>query len=221
MFCFSRADHASTNLKKFSSSKLHKFTLFTHSFVGWNLENHHKEGVSISRKIRSLESIFLHNKNWLHVDKTGENFSFNQSHTKSLRFSSGKLFYKSNRKLFSWVCIPWYKHSRRWENSRQLCKRSTSSRVCITVSNSPNPSCLYQAMQTRKTFSIVLITRIFNSEWLSLTNTSKQCNHMVRIQNNEYEVKCVKAVLSKVKRIIKGKLLLKVNEKSFHNTNSS
>ena len=46
------------------------------------------------------------------------------------------------------------------------------------------------------------------------TNTSKQCNHMVRIQNNEYEVKCVKAVLSKVKRIIKGKLLLKVNEKS-------
>ena len=53
------------------------------------------------------------------------------------------------------------------------------------------------------------------------TNTSKQCNHIVRIQNNEYEVKCVKAVLSKVKRIIKGKLLLKVNEKSFHSTNSS
>ena len=53
------------------------------------------------------------------------------------------------------------------------------------------------------------------------TNTSKQCNHMVRIQNNEYEVKGVKSVLSKVKRIIKGKLLLKVNEKSFHNTNSS
>ena len=38
MFCFSRANHASTNLKKFSSSKLYKFTLFTHSFVGWNLE---------------------------------------------------------------------------------------------------------------------------------------------------------------------------------------
>ena len=53
------------------------------------------------------------------------------------------------------------------------------------------------------------------------TNTSKQFNHMVRIQNNEYEVKGVKAVLSKVKRIIKGKLLLKVNEKSFDSTNSS
>ena len=47
MFCFSRANHASTNLKTFSSSKLDKFTLFTHSFVGWNLENPYKEGVSI------------------------------------------------------------------------------------------------------------------------------------------------------------------------------
>ena len=27
--------------------------------------------------------------------------------------------------------------------SRQLCKPSTLSRVCITVSNSPNPSCIY------------------------------------------------------------------------------
>ena len=54
-----------------------------------------------------------------------------------LRFVSGKLFYKSNRKLFSCVCIAWYKHSRRWENSRQLCKPET------TVSNSPNPSRVY------------------------------------------------------------------------------
>ena len=38
MICFSRANQASTNLKKFSSSKLDKFTLFTHCFVGWNLE---------------------------------------------------------------------------------------------------------------------------------------------------------------------------------------
>ena len=32
MFCFSRTNHASTNLKKFSSSKLDKFTSFTHFF---------------------------------------------------------------------------------------------------------------------------------------------------------------------------------------------
>ena len=39
MFCFSRANHASTNLKKFFSSKLDKFTLCTDSFIGLNLEN--------------------------------------------------------------------------------------------------------------------------------------------------------------------------------------
>ena len=60
-----------------------------------------------------------------------------------LLFFSWKLFYKSNRKLFLCVCISWYKHSRGWENSGQLCKASTSSRVCITVSNSPNPSRVY------------------------------------------------------------------------------
>ena len=68
---------------------------------------------------------------------TGNHFSFNQCSF------SRKLFYKSNRKLFPCVCISWYKHSRRWENYRQLCKPSTSSRVCITVSNSPNPSRVY------------------------------------------------------------------------------
>ena len=46
--CFSfRANHASTNLKKFSSSKFEKFTLFINSSVGGNLENHYKKGVSI------------------------------------------------------------------------------------------------------------------------------------------------------------------------------
>ena len=60
-----------------------------------------------------------------------------------LLFFSAKLFYKSNRKRFSCVCISRYKHSRVWENSRQLCKPSTSSQVCITVSNSPNPSRFY------------------------------------------------------------------------------
>ena len=35
---------------------------------------------------------------------TGKNFSFNQCHKRVLRFFSGKVFYKSNRKLFSCVC---------------------------------------------------------------------------------------------------------------------
>ena len=162
LFCFSRANHASTNLEKFSGSKLHKFTLFTYSSVGWNLENRYKEGVSVffrlSWHFKREKSVFwiasfLQNKNWLRVQdvvyKTLRLVRISlliSTITKSLRFFSGKLFYKSNRKLFSCVCIAWYKHSRRWENSRQLCKPSTSSRVCITVSNSPNPSRVYNRL---------------------------------------------------------------------------
>jgi len=59
------------------------------------------------------------------------------------------------------VCMALYKHERGWEsrvcitvslgsviencweNSRHLCKALTSSRVCITVPNSPNPSSVY------------------------------------------------------------------------------
>ena len=52
------------------------------------------------------------------------------------------LIYKIT-KIFSCVCIAWYKHERGWENSWQLCKPLTLSRVCITVSNSPNPSRVY------------------------------------------------------------------------------
>ena len=102
------------------------------------------------RNVRILESIFLQNKNWSHVqdfvEKTWQlvRISFLISAIQRiLRFFSGKLFYKSNRKLYSSVCIAWYKHSRCWENSQQLCKTLTLSRVCMTVSNSPNPACVY------------------------------------------------------------------------------
>ena len=36
---------------------------------------------------------------------TGKNFCFNQCHTKSFAFFLGKLLYRSNRELFSGVCI--------------------------------------------------------------------------------------------------------------------
>ena len=68
LFGFSRANHP--------SSKLDKFTLFTHSFVGWNLENRYKEGVSIFLRLswhykreKSIfcKAFFLQSKNWLRV----------------------------------------------------------------------------------------------------------------------------------------------------------
>ena len=165
MFCFSRANHASTNLKQLSSSKLDKFTLFTHSFVGWILENRYKEGVSIFFRIRISENIFLQNKNWLRVqdfvDKTLRLVRISlliSAIQRVLRFSSGNLFYKSNRKLFSCVCIAWYKYSRRWENSRQLCKPETKS-------------CLYQAMQTLTKFNLINTT-------YPIKDYSIECFHM-------------------------------------------
>ena len=102
-------------------------------------------------KTRILESIFFAKQRLItrtsFVYKTSRlvriSLFINALNKSVLLFFSGRLFYKSNRKLFSCVCISWYKHSRGWENSRQLCKPSTSSRVSVTVSNSPNPSRVY------------------------------------------------------------------------------
>ena len=123
MVCSSRANHASTNLKKFSSSKLDKFTLFTHSFVGWNLKNRYKESVSIFLRLR---------------------WHFKREKSVSVYFS-GKVFYKSNRKLFSCVCIALYKHKRSWAKTHNsffmaLIKREilTSRKVLSTKSCTRN-----------------------------------------------------------------------------------
>ena len=98
LFCFSRANHASTNLKKFLSWKPDKFTLFIHSLVGWNLENLYKYAALIffplgwhfkARKIRILESIFFakqelitHARLRVQDFATGKNFYFNKCHNK-------------------------------------------------------------------------------------------------------------------------------------------
>ena len=90
-----RADHASMNLKQFLSSKLDKFTLFTYSFVSWNLENLYKQGVSIflrlswhfkwdpyfGKHLFAKQELIAR----LHVQDfaTGKNSSFNHGTTKS------------------------------------------------------------------------------------------------------------------------------------------
>ena len=104
-----------------------------------------------ARKTRISESIFFAKQRLItrssFVNKTSRLVRIclliNALNKRVFLFFSGKLFYKSNRKLFSCVCISWYKNSRGWENSPQLCKPSTSSRVWVTVSNSPNPSRVY------------------------------------------------------------------------------
>ena len=116
--------------KRFWVEKFDKFTLFTHFLVGWNL----KHSVPIFFRL-----------SWPFKREKPVRISLLISALKKrvLPFFSGKLYYESNRKLFSRVCITWYKHSRVWENSRQLFKPSTSSLVCMTVSNSPNPFRVY------------------------------------------------------------------------------
>ena len=63
MICSSCADHTSTNFKKFLSWKLDKVTLFTHSLVGWDLENLNNfffaKADILSEKDPFLESIFI------------------------------------------------------------------------------------------------------------------------------------------------------------------
>ena len=115
-FFFSHANHTSTNLKKLLSWKLDKFTLFTHSLLGWNLENLYKPAASIffrlSWHFKREKSVFwkasfFQNKNWLRK----QDFMYRtlqlvrispliRAITKSFAVFLGKLIYKSSRKLF-------------------------------------------------------------------------------------------------------------------------
>ena len=158
MFCFSRANHVSTNLKKFLSSKLDKVTLLFYPFLrqlklGKSLQTSCVNFFALKLTFFFLFHLFakqgLITRVRLRVQDfgTGKYFCFNQCHNKEfLSVFLSKVIYKSNRKLFSCVCIAWY------ILDRYANPRFRLGFACITVSN---PSCLYQAMQTRKTFSIV------------------------------------------------------------------
>ena len=113
--------HASTNLKKLLSSKHNKFSLFTNSFIGWNLkiitiEVCHFFSIKLTfyaRKICILESIFLQNKNWLYMQdfkyKTLwlKNFSSNQCLNKEFCvFSWENYFIKAIETFFHVFAYP-------------------------------------------------------------------------------------------------------------------
>ena len=116
VFCFSRANHASRDLKNFLSWKLDTFTLFTHFLVGWNLENLQKHAVSIFFAWADILSeknpyfgkhLFCKTKIGyaykLRVQDfvTGKNFSFNHCPKQGvLRFFSGTFFIKAIENFF-------------------------------------------------------------------------------------------------------------------------
>ena len=149
MFCFSRVLIRKAQIWKCSWVEISISLLYLPiplSVETWKIFTKHALSIFFSlkltfqvRQICNLESLFLAKQELItrarlrvHDFTTGENFSFNQRHNKEFCvFVSRKLIYKTNRKLFSCICIAWYKHSKGWENSRQLWKPSTSSRVCI------------------------------------------------------------------------------------------
>ena len=158
MFCFSHANHASTNLKKVSSWKTRQ-VYFIYQFprrlkLQKSLETCCVNFFSLELKTRILESIFfakqrlitrtrlVYKTSWL-VRISLLIIALNK---RVLLFSRESYFIKAKENFFSCVCISWYKRSRGWENSRQLGKPSTSSRVCMTASNSPNPSRVYMRL---------------------------------------------------------------------------
>ena len=150
MFCFACTHHTSTKLIKVLNWKLNNFSLFyqsTNSLQTIMLCQFFRLSWQFKREKKSSlwKASFLENKNWscvqnfvyntlqlvgisLLVSTMNNNFSFS---------SSGKLFYKSNSKLFTCVCIACYIHTRDWENTRQLYN-------CLKFSQ-PLP-CLYQAV---------------------------------------------------------------------------
>ena len=96
-------------------------------------------------------------------------------------FFLGKLFYKSNRKLFSCVCKP-----------------STSSRICITVSNSPNPSRVYiRLCKHGKRFLLLkcctaLESQVVDCSWLRRLNLSRWSYHSCTCTIFEKETSYIK-----------------------------
>ena len=163
MFCFLRANHASTSLKKVLSWKISRQVYFIYLFprrlkleksletccvkffcLSWHLSEKSilfgKQGLikctSFEYKTSRLVTISL---------------LISALNNRVLLFFLGKLFHKSTRKYF-FLCL----HSQGWENSWPLCKPSTASWVCITVSNSPNPSCVYiRLCKHRKRFLLL------------------------------------------------------------------
>ena len=163
MSCFSRANHASTNLKKVLRFKTRQ-VYFIYPFL-----RRLKLGKSLQRRCVILSGKSPYFGKHLFAKQelitrarlrgqdfaTGKNFSFNQCHTKSFAFFSRESYFiKAIENFFPVFAYPDI-------NTRGVGKVSTVMQTLHFVSGllnclefSQTFSCLYQAMQKRKTFSI-------------------------------------------------------------------
>ena len=124
MFCFSRANHASTNLKKVLSWKPRQ-VYFIHPF-----SRRLKLGKSVETCCVNFffawADILSENEDWLRLQAS---CTCKTSRLVIIFLLISALEVIEN--FFPFVCIAWSKHSRGWENSRQLCKPETKPGVCI------------------------------------------------------------------------------------------
>ena len=119
MFCCMHNNHASTNLKKVLSWKVHFIYLFPRRLVlGKSLQTCCINFFHLSWHFKLvnfvfLKASFLQIKNWLHLQKAMYNTSWlvrispliTARNKDFCFFFLGNLFYKSNRKLVYCVCI--------------------------------------------------------------------------------------------------------------------
>ena len=159
MFCFSWVNHMSTNLKKFFSSKLNKFTLFKpipSSAETWKIFTNKLCQIFffaltdiLGEKNPYFGKHLLQNKDWFNTRArlcvqdfaTGKNFSFNQCHNKEFCVFSRESYF-----IFTLEGLE--------ELSTVMYTLDFVSGLHNCLKFSHHRSCLYQAMQTRKTFSI-------------------------------------------------------------------
>ena len=159
MFCFTRANHAGTNLKKVLIWKIRRQVYSIYPFprrlkLGKSLQtccvNFFFAWAAILNafferhlfcKTRTGYAYKLRVQDFA----TGKNFSFNQcSKQESFAFFSGKLFHKSNRKLF----FPVFAYP-------DINTRGVGGILDSNCLEFPQTLwCLFQAMQTQKMFSI-------------------------------------------------------------------
>ena len=92
------------------------------------------------------KAFFLQNKDWFRVQDlaTGKNFSFNQCFKQGSFdfFPRESYFIKAIENVFPVFAYPDI-NTRGLGKFSTVMQPSTSPRVCITVSNSPNQSCVY------------------------------------------------------------------------------
>ena len=148
MFCLSWANHTSTNLKKFFSSKLNKFTLFKpipSSAETWKIFTNKLCQFFffawtdiLGEKNPYFGKHLLQNKNWFNTRArvrvqdfaTGKNFSFNQCHNEEFCVFSRESYF-------------FFTFEGSGEFAKVTAMYANPRPSGITVSNSPNTSHVY------------------------------------------------------------------------------